>query len=285
MRSPSPHQFHRLAALPWAELRVSQQSPHCYRLHMHAEYSLGIVDQGQTLFQHADGCELLTAGSVVLIEPGVWHACNPAQVTHWSYRMLYINADWLHAQMGVAGLRFTQRTTHATDTHHLLHALCRQLETGHASASTSPSTAPHASDWTAQLLHLLTQPAIAEPLATAPPTRQPETAAVQHALEQWHQHPDTAPSVQTLAQTQGMSASRFIRHFKTATGVTPGAYRLNLRLNGARRLLAQGTPLAEAAHAMGFADQSHLQRAFKAHHALTPGRYAQGLASPAPASL
>jgi AraC-like DNA-binding protein len=26
---------------------------------------------------------------------------------------------------------------------------------------------------------------------------------------------------------------------------------------------------------MGFADQAHLQRAFKAHHALTPGRYAQ----------
>lgn len=275
MRSPSPHQFHRLATLPWAELRVSQQSPHCYRLHMHAEYSLGIVDQGQTLFQHADGCELLTAGSVVLIEPGVWHACNPAQATRWSYRMLYIQADWLHAQLGVAGLRFTRRTTHATDTRQLLHALCQQLETGHA--STSPGTAPIGREWTAQLLHLLSQPAIAEPLLTASQAPQPETAAVLHALEQWHQHPDTAPSVQTLAQAQGMSASRFIRHFKNATGVTPGAYRLNLRLNGARRLLAQGMPLAEAAHAMGFADQSHLQRAFKSHHALTPGRYAQGL--------
>lgn len=57
--------------------------------------------------------------------------------------------------------------------------------------------------------------------------------------------------------------------------MTPGAYRLNLRLNGARRLLAQGVALADAAHAMGFADQAHLQRSFKAHHALTPGRYAQ----------
>ncbi|WP_313572510.1 helix-turn-helix domain-containing protein, partial [Comamonas terrigena] len=45
---------------------------------------------------------------------------------------------------------------------------------------------------------------------------------------------------------------------------------------GARRLLAEGAALADAAHAMGFADQAHLQRAFKAHHALTPGRYAQG---------
>jgi AraC-like DNA-binding protein len=26
---------------------------------------------------------------------------------------------------------------------------------------------------------------------------------------------------------------------------------------------------------MGFADQAHMQRAFKAHHALTPGNYAQ----------
>ena len=81
----------------------------------------------------------------------------------------------------------------------------------------------------------------------------------------------------SLAQACGMSAPRFIRCFKAATGVTPGVYRLNLRLNGARRLLAQGTALAEAAHAMGFADQAHLQRAFKAHHALTPGRYAQSL--------
>ena len=71
-----------------------------------------------------------------------------------------------------------------------------------------------------------------------------------------------------------MSATRFIRRFKAATGMTPGSYRLNLRRNGARRLLASGTALSEAAHAMGFADQAHMQRAFKAHHALTPGNYA-----------
>ena len=73
-----------------------------------------------------------------------------------------------------------------------------------------------------------------------------------------------------------MSATRFIRRFKAATGMTPGSYRLNLRINGARRLLATGAPLSEAAYAMGFADQAHLQRAFKAHHALTPGCYARG---------
>ncbi|MFZ7319057.1 helix-turn-helix domain-containing protein [Comamonas jiangduensis] len=48
-----------------------------------------------------------------------------------------------------------------------------------------------------------------------------------------------------------------------------------MRLNGARCLLAQSAALADAALAMGFADQSHLQRAFKAHHAATPGCYAK----------
>ena len=66
-----------------------------------------------------------------------------------------------------------------------------------------------------------------------------------------------------------MSPRRFIRHFRAVHDVTPCAYRLNLRLNGLRHLLAS------AAYQMGFADQAHMQRAFNAHHALTPGNYAQ----------
>lgn len=266
MPSATPHQFYRQPHLPWAELRVSQQSPHCYRLHMHAEYSLGIVDEGQTVLTHASGQQTLHAGSVVLIEPGIWHACNPAPIQHWSYRMLYLQADWLHAQLGVAGLRFHQRVLHDANVRQRIHQLCQPLISGQTTAA----------NWVQQLQALLGPTNLVQPLCATTPVATPDTV-VQHALQQWHQHPEAAPSVQALAQAQGMSASRFIRHFKAATGVTPGAYRLNLRINGARRLMAQGTPLAEAAHAMGFADQAHLQRAFKAHHAATPGRYAFSL--------
>ena len=50
MTSASPHRFHRHPAAPWAELRDSARSPHCFRLHMHAEYSFGLVDAGTALF-------------------------------------------------------------------------------------------------------------------------------------------------------------------------------------------------------------------------------------------
>jgi len=41
----------------------------------------------------------------------------------------------------------------------------------------------------------------------------------------------------------------------------------------ARRHLRQGHALAEAAQLAGFADQSHLTRAFLRQFGITPGRY------------
>jgi AraC-like DNA-binding protein len=45
------------------------------------------------------------------------------------------------------------------------------------------------------------------------------------------------------------------------------------RLGVARRAIAAGTPLAEAAAAAGFADQSHMTRQFGRAYGMTPGRF------------
>ncbi len=261
---PAVHQFHRHPATPWAELRVSQLSPHCFRLHAHDEYSIGIVDAGRAMFNHARGPEPVGAGSVILMEPGCWHACNPEQLGHWAYRMLFVQADWVHTHLQTSQLRFGARALHTAAARDAVNALCQPL-------ALQGDTAAH----TQLLLQSLRQ--FGTPIETKelPATNVKEANAVHNALQQLHDQPDAGISVQALASAAGMSASRFIRHFKGATGVTPGAYRLNLRINGARRLLAQGEGLANAAHRMGFADQAHMQRAFKAYHSLTPGSYAR----------
>lgn len=254
------HQFHRNPRAPWVELRVSQLSPHCFRLHAHDEYSIGIVDKGGAMFNHANGPEPVGEGSVVLIEPGRWHACNPDQVTNWSYRMLFIQADWVHAQLQTSSVDFPSRALHGGQARAIVDRLCQPL----------------AEDADIDAYSRLVVQALSElgrPSSSAPTTD--ESDAVNAALQHWHAQPDASTSVESLACAAGMTSSRFIRHFKAATGVTPGTYRLNLRLNGARRLLAQGRGLAEVAHQMGFADQAHMQRAFKTHHSLTPGNYAR----------
>jgi AraC-like DNA-binding protein len=65
-----------------------------------------------------------------------------------------------------------------------------------------------------------------------------------------------------------------VRAFSQATGMTPHAYLVQRRIGIVRRMIAKGTPLADAALAGGFADQSHMTRTFVRAYGLTPGAYA-----------
>jgi AraC-like DNA-binding protein len=53
----------------------------------------------------------------------------------------------------------------------------------------------------------------------------------------------------------------------------PHLYQTQLRLRHAKRLMLDGEPPAFAAASVGFADQSHLIRKFKAAYGITPGQY------------
>ena len=71
-----------------------------------------------------------------------------------------------------------------------------------------------------------------------------------------------------------MSRTQFLRAFAAAFGLPPHAWALQQRLARAEALLAQGAVLADAAAASGFADQSHMTRAFRRFRGYTPGQYA-----------
>ncbi len=79
-----------------------------------------------------------------------------------------------------------------------------------------------------------------------------------------------------LAEVVGLSRFHFIRAFKSATSLTPMEYVERSRINRARALIASGQmSVVEVAHFVGFADQSHFTRRFKAHFGCTPGVYAK----------
>jgi AraC-like DNA-binding protein len=84
-------------------------------------------------------------------------------------------------------------------------------------------------------------------------------------------------SIEALAREAGMTREAYSRRFRRLVGLPPQQYRIAQRLNNARSLLASRHALAEVAAATGFADQSHLGRAFLSSFGTTPGAYRRAM--------
>ena len=98
------------------------------------------------------------------------------------------------------------------------------------------------------------------------------------ALARVESDPASHVSLAELAKLSGISRFQLVRGFARQVGTTPHAYVLQRRVRLARRLLARGQPIAAAALDAGFADQSHLTRAFVRQFGVTPGQYLAAIA-------
>ncbi|MBK1682366.1 AraC family transcriptional regulator [Rhodoferax fermentans] len=263
--SPASAEFWRDPALPYAESRRACHSRACYKAHSHPSFSVGAVDQGSSRFTSAGtGPSVIQPGTVVWVPAAHVHACNPLPNTAWSYQMLHLEASWLQAlwqESSVPPLQTVQLTQDAG-----IYARFCQLNAVLFSDASTPekeiALIAFLGDCASQ-----GQPALSPSLA--PDSRhklQPLLAHLQHEA-------DALISLTELAKMANMSRYQLIRAFRQATGLTPHAYQLNQRINQARHHLRAGEPLADIAYRLGFADQGHFQRVFKAHVGVTPGRY------------
>lgn len=84
--------------------------------------------------------------------------------------------------------------------------------------------------------------------------------------------------LEDIAARAGVGPRHLIRCFRDALGLTPQQYVRQARVRAVAALLRRGERLAEAAAAVGFADQPHMTRSFRAVMGLTPAAYASGWA-------
>ncbi|WP_342379530.1 AraC family transcriptional regulator [Myxococcus stipitatus] len=107
--------------------------------------------------------------------------------------------------------------------------------------------------------------------------REPRLA---EALHQLHLDPAHAWSVGELATRVGMSRTRFALLFQERIGQPPMTYLMNLRLDLVAQRLRDGEDsIGEIAHAVGFASQSGLNRAFHRHFGQTPSAFRKATAA------
>lgn len=253
-------QFWRDPALPFVEARrVGDGREVCYGPHSHESFSIGVVTGGRSTYLNGHQWRELAAGATVLMNPGAVHACNPIADERWSYLMLYVDLPWLQAQGFVLPVATWSDCPRLYG--HLLEVF-GQLFDGH----TVNAEAMLKTFFRALPVYLeVPEP---RPLSAHP---QLETAAAfirAHRLDPL--------SLEDICAAAGLSRAYLIRAFRRRFGLTPHGYLIDQRVQHARAELRRGRGIAEVALEAGFADQAHLQRAFKQHLAATPGHYRSG---------
>src|SRR6476660_2621744 len=112
-------------------------------------------------------------------------------------------------------------------------------------------------------------------LAPAPQAHGGLTAGALRRVREYVQvHLNESIDLSMLAAVAGLSMHHFAREFKQSAGVTPHHYLIQKRIERAQQILAQtDLSLAEIAYTVGFSDQGHLARHFRALLGTTPREF------------
>ncbi len=104
----------------------------------------------------------------------------------------------------------------------------------------------------------------------------PDYAIVRRVLEQISENWRDAPDLEDLARMTGLSATQLQKTFTRWAGISPKAFLQAVRLDHAKKLLAEGAPLLEAAYDLGLSSPGRLHDLFVTHEAMSPGIYKAG---------
>ena len=261
--------FWRDDALPFIEARsITDGREVCYTRHAHEHFSIGAITTGRSTYIHEQSHFQVGTGTVVLMNPGDVHACNPIDNQPWSYLMLYVDTPWLtdlQHQLGfshdLAFRRFS--ITHNRDTLLFdgLKALYEVLVDQQQEVLHKHSAAVEFFSEVQLRLN-----------PVDPPLREPNFK-LERAADYIRDNCTQMLKLEDICFAAQLSPSYLIRAFKQQYGMTPHAFLVNRRIQFAQDRLRRGELIADVALEAGFADQAHFQRAFKQHLAATPGQY------------
>jgi AraC-like DNA-binding protein len=241
-----------------------------YARHTHDSYALGTVDRGAMCFWHGGAQHTAARGAVFAINPGEVHDGHAGSPDGCRYRMLYIERDTIAGMLDAdarrlpAGLELKGPLLHDALLAQRLCRLHRALDGRDASPLELQSRLMDL------LFHLFA--GYGRPPVVAAAERL-EAGGVARARTYLAENLGAPVRLADVSAVAGLSPYYFLRSFKRATGLPPHAYLNQRRLERARRLLRTGEPPAQVAATLGFADQSHLIRRFKAAFGVTPSQY------------
>jgi AraC-like DNA-binding protein len=248
---------------------VTASTRHVFPRHTHDQFGIGVIHQGAHRSASGRGMVEAGAGDIITVNPGEVHDGAPIGDHGRSWRILYFDP----AVIAAAVADMSEGRTGAFEFAHPVIAGGPLVSRFNALFVAMTRGGPAAALLSEEMLFILFSCLRPKP---GRESAVPDTIGAARRLID--DDPAASLTLARLAQESGLSKFQLLRAFCKATGLTPHAYLMQRRIALARRLIARRTPLAEAAHAAGFADQSHMTRVFVRKYGVSPRLYAQAVA-------
>lgn len=241
---------------------------HDYAPHQHDAFVVAMTESGGSEFKSRGRSDEARESVLLVFNPAEPHSGRMGWSKSWRYRSLYLTQpaiDQITADLGIARPAYFMRNALGDDD--LIAAfgrLHRSLERGHDPLEERELLV-------ASFGQLFSRHGEG---ARSIPTAPRDEAALSRVIKRMaSQHAESGLSLDEMGLWVDMTPFQLIGLFKRTAGLTPHAYLTQLRLKSAIRQLKVGAPIAEAALASGFYDQSALTRHFKRSFGITPLQY------------
>lgn len=248
-----------------AELLAGNYHHHAFLPHWHDAYMLSATAQGPQRIRYRGTEQILSPGDLVSLNPGEVHdgeAADPQ--AGWHFRALYLSEAIVRDMLQIydsalspvfeSVLRNDRAAADFLQLHTRLQEALSQLERESLLALSLPD-----------FFGIRNSPAVERGL----PRASPALRRVRDYLDaEWA----NAVSLDDLSAISGCSRYHLLRSFRTAFGLPPHAYQMQLRVWRAKDLLFQGMAASEAALETGFYDQAHMTNVLRRYTGATPRR-------------
>ncbi|MBK7404839.1 MAG: helix-turn-helix transcriptional regulator [Phycisphaerales bacterium] len=253
----------RIQAGPFRISHKSYSEAFAQDWHEHEEAAIDFVLDGEGEGTYAGRCVASRAGAVEYFAPGIRHRFRSGprgiRTLHVVIPSSQVRESGICAQVLVRALDGSSVSSLAV-------ALLCEL-----SAAGEPDTL---------LLESLAMRMLEEVggAALEPPD---EGAWIAQVRELLLSEPERAKSLGAIAEHVGRHPSHVARHFQRSVGVSVGEFGRRVRLARAARAMAASPPRSIAAIALdlGYADQAHFTRSFRAAHGCTPAEFRRVLSA------
>lgn len=257
------------AVLDGLDLLKADFGSHAYPPHMHRELVVAVTEAGGADYVSRGLPAQARSDRVMVFNPQEPHASRIAEGQRWRYRAFYFGPAFL-AHLSRCFDLSAERAPYFTESDIDDRTLARALVGLHRCMEGGEGLLQRETSLLASIAALYGEygrPRLA--------TRKLgfEGRAVAAARTYLHENFAADIRVGDLAALAGMGEFHFIRAFRRAVGLPPHAYLNQIRIDEAQRLLRSRLPPAEVAVAVGYYDQSHLNRNFRRMLGITPGQY------------